>query len=250
MIEKLLIDADILVWRCCKATEKEKDPLEAAKYNVYAQIKHMIGDTMVCDYQCYLSGKDNFRYDVSKLVEYKGNRKKLPKPTYYKEIRQHLIDEFSAEVIDGMEADDKLGIEQMKHYRNIDDKEECTSMICSIDKDLMMIPGWHYNFVKKKKEFVTELEGYRNFYNQIMCGDVADNIPGLKGVGKQGAAKMLKDAKSPSEMLEIVTKAFTERVHNGKLELNGCTVNLTEEDRQIEDIIGELRTLLWIKREE
>jgi hypothetical protein len=48
-----------------------------------------------------------------------------------------------AVVVDGMEADDALAIEQTQY--NLDMGEEC-SVICSRDKDLRQVPGYHYGW--------------------------------------------------------------------------------------------------------
>lgn len=55
-------------------------------------------------------------------------------------------------------------------------------VICvSLDKDLLTIPGWHYNFVTEVEKFVSPLEALRNFYIQLLEGDASDNIPAFDG---------------------------------------------------------------------
>ena len=53
-----------------------------------------------------------------------------------------------------------------------------------------MVPGWHYKWGKGNTEetppfFVTQIEGLRFFYKQLLTGDMTDNILGLYGVGKK-----------------------------------------------------------------
>jgi len=55
----------------------------------------------------------------------------------------------------------------------------------------MQVPGWHYNFVKQEKKYVTPEEGLRFFYKQILMGDSADNIKGMPRVGVVRSEKML-----------------------------------------------------------
>jgi DNA polymerase-1 len=105
------------------------------------------------------------------------------------------------EVIDGMEADDAIGIEAYRH-----EPEE--TIIVSIDKDLNMIRGNHYNFVKEEKYFVTEEDAIRNFYLQILTGDKIDNIIGLQGIGPVKSKKLLADCNTEVEMYEAVLKAY------------------------------------------
>ncbi len=93
-----------------------------------------------------------------------------------------MISIYKAKVVDNIEADDALGL-----------KQDSDTMICSIDKDLLMCEGNHYNFVKKEFKQVTSEEGTRFFYQQMITGDSADNILGIRGLGKVKASKLLKD---------------------------------------------------------
>jgi len=131
------------------------------------------------DYTGFLSGKGNFRYNVATILPYKGNRT-AERPFHYDAIRQLLVDDFGAVLTEGMEADDALGLAQ---------KED--SIILTIDKDLDMIPGYHYNWEKDLEYYVSELDGYRTFFKQMLTGDSTDNILGLYGVGPK--SKLLKD---------------------------------------------------------
>ena len=70
-------------------------------------------------------------------------------------MNEYLVKEYKAEVCDGQEADDALGINQTDQ-----------TIICTIDKDLLMIPGQHYNFVKEEFKTVTYLDGLKHFYMQ------------------------------------------------------------------------------------
>jgi hypothetical protein len=90
-----------------------------------------------------------------------------------------LASEYAATVCTGYEADDFLGIEQSKH--------QTKSIICSIDKDLLQVPGHHWNFVKEVHRFVSPFEALRNLYSQGILGDSSDNIPGFDGKLRQKA---------------------------------------------------------------
>ena len=89
----------------------------------------------------------------------------------------------------------------------------------SIDKDFNQVAGWHYNFVKKEKYYVSEQEGLRFFYKQILMGDKADNIVGIKGVGPVKADKMLAEATTEPEMLAVCLEALgnDRTLENGRL---------------------------------
>lgn len=92
------------------------------------------------------------------------------------------------------------------------------------DKDLNQLPGHHYNPVTDERYYVTEFEGLKSFYTQLLTGDRTDNIKGLDRIGPVKAAKILKDCKTEQEMLQAVTKAYADKgesfdrlVENGKL---------------------------------
>jgi 5'-3' exonuclease len=83
-------------------------------------------------------------------------------------------------------------------------------MICTIDKDLDMIPGMHYNFVKIKCILCNQLTALKFFYKQMLIGDTSDHIFGIKGIGPVKAEKLLKDTKTEQEMFDIVYKLYND----------------------------------------
>ena len=171
-------------------------------------------------YKVFLTGKNNFRYDIAKSHDYKGNRKDTVKPVYLPNVREYLIQKYWAIVSDGEEADDMIAIEATKY--------DGKALIASIDKDFMQVPGLHYNLNRKSFTHVTKEEGLLNFYKQILTGDTADNIVGLYRVGPAKAAKMLGGLTTENEMWDAVVKAY-----------DGDT------DRVIENA-----RLLWLRRKE
>lgn len=122
-----------------------------------------------------LSGPDNFRHDIATVAPYKGNRDDAHRPVYYQQIRNYMTEFWDAEVISGREADDECSIAQRAWNGN--------SIICTIDKDLDQVPGWHYDYWKKVLYFTEEHEGELLFFKQVLKGDSTDNIPGCHRVG-------------------------------------------------------------------
>lgn len=191
-----LIDADVIVYRVAFASEEDEETLCLARAKDL--IFEIVYTELACDdYKAYLTGPGNFRYMVAKTAPYKGNRKDTPKPKHYEALRAYL-QRLGAELVEGQEADDAIAIEASKE----------NYWIVSIDKDFDQVPGWHYNFVKKEKYFVTEEEGLRSFYTQILTGDRVDNIIGLKGIGPVKAEKILKDCKTEREYYDTCVKAY------------------------------------------
>jgi hypothetical protein len=174
------------------------------------------------DHRCYLTGTGNFREKVATWGKYKGGRG--AKPRLYKAAREYLVQRWGAEVVNGIEADDALGIYQCSHKNTV---------ICSIDKDLLMIPGDHYNFSKGVHMKVEPIEAYRNFYKQCLTGDTIDNIPGLRKWTGRNATKAMKEEidklDTPEDMETFVTDCYL---------LAGATL----------EEFNETATLLWILR--
>ena len=178
-----LIDADVLVYRVGYASEDCEEPwmVKARLEESIDQILYSLGNP---NYRLFLSdSKSNFRNALFPL--YKANRTQ-PKPKYYEHITNWLLNIWHAEVAWNEEADDALGIEQVREGQN--------SIIVSIDKDLLQIPGNHYNFVNHNRSFVEPFEGVFNFYKQVLTGDSSDNVCIKTGLSCPtiGAAKAQK----------------------------------------------------------
>ena len=168
----------------------------AAIHNIKSIMGTLLSDISPKSYTCYLGGTGNYRYLIN--PEYKAGRPE--RPHHYDAVKRYLIKEFNAEVVNGSEADDACAMAQYADPEN--------TMSASIDKDLLMVPGWHYNWVKKEKHFITEEQGDDNFYIQLCTGDSTDNISGLRGVGPVKAAKIIKGCTTPREKYEAVREAY------------------------------------------
>ena len=212
-----LLDADILCYRVGFATNDDHENTAIETMAVFLEDLLMF-DLIDCEeHELFLTGKVNYRNDIAVTVPYKGNRKDVKKPVHLPLLREYLQTAWGATVSDGQEADDDIAIRATE----LGDE----SIIVSIDKDFMQVPGWHYNFVKKVKKYVTPEDGLRFFYKQILTGDSADNIKGMHRVGDVKATKMLADAKTEQE-------------------LYACCVEAMGVDRVLENA-----RLLWLRRQ-
>jgi len=192
-----LIDGDIVAFRCA-ASVKEDEPEELAIYRVDVLIQQIIEATDATSMRVFVKGKGNFRYKI--YPEYKANRKDMVDPIWRESCHQHLLKAYEAEEAHGMEADDMMGINQ---------QEEGT-VICSIDKDLLTIPGHHYNFVKVEHKHVSKQDGLRTFYKQMMIGDKSDNLIGVAGLGPKKSDKLIDHLDDEQEMFEVVYNKYNE----------------------------------------
>jgi len=201
-----LIDSDLIAYRISFACKDESETHAKYSLNNYVNdilvrgVDQAYPSCFVDQWKLYLTGSNNFRVDIAKTAVYKGNRL-APKPQHLPALRQHLVDEWGAVVIEGQEADDAVAIHATElGYNN--------SIITSVDKDLDQIPGWHYNFVKDIAYHITPEEGTYRFYKQILTGDSADNIIGLKGIGPVKADKILDECDTEVKLYEACLQAY------------------------------------------
>lgn len=196
MILDILIDADMFVFASCASIEDEvvfdtqhylqsdfsdarkvfKDKLDYHIETVLMKMKWN-GDFKVT--MCF-SGDNLFRKQI--FPEYKMNRSTKRKPLCYHEMVNWVTSNFTFERLQGLEADDVMGIlaTRSKH-----------SVIISGDKDLKSIPTYVYNHLSDELMLITEEMADRQFYLQTLMGDSTDNYKGCPKVGRVSANKLL-----------------------------------------------------------
>ena len=191
-----------------------------------------------------LEFKRNFREDLAVTKVYKGNRVKS-KPFHFNNLTVYLMARYNTVIANGMEADDLLGITQVSRGTE-------NTVICSRDKDLRMIPGWHYSWECGRQASIGPYKaepngeliekgngkilgyGFKFFLYQMLVGDTVDNIPGVPGIGPVKAYKKLTQpgCDDPLVAYQEVVKAYQEAF---------------PEDWKTH--IREMADLLWIVRE-
>ena len=207
-----VIDGDLICYRC--AASAENDEQDIALVRASRLLSDIISVTDASEIKLFLSGSRNFRYDL--YPEYKANRKDMKRPKHLQPLREYLVVAWGAEVTDGYEADDAIGMEMGEG-----------KVCCSLDKDLLQIPGSHFNFVTQEFQEISEIEGYRNFYTQLVLGDRADNVPGYDGKMRPKWPKFLGEirerlsgANTPEDMYRVVQGLYEDQqalIRNGNL---------------------------------
>jgi len=212
-VVKALIDGDIVVYRIAHTTVNEHENIAA--WRVGELIRNIISDTGARDFHIYLSDSTANNFRTRLYPEYKANRPK-EKPPHYNFLREYLVREFGATVSAEEEADDRLGIDQVNGLRSYDpdpgywDQPDyaTNTILCSIDKDLRQIPGWHYHFVNKAKYWISTHDALHWFYMQLVMGDMTENVPGIVGIGEARARKILDGAVGEAELFSRVVHAY------------------------------------------
>ena len=193
-----LIDGDLIAYRCAASAEGEER--EIALLRTDKLMRQLLEETQADSFKAFLTGTTNFRKEIDPL--YKANRTQPP-PKWLQQCREYLVTEWKAEVADNCEADDLLGINQTEE-----------TMIVSLDKDLLMIPGKHYRWGIsgtvngktwiKEAEFleVTPDDGLRSYFVSTLVGDKSDNIIGVDGLGPVKAKRALEGEDTEQGMFD------------------------------------------------
>jgi len=101
----------------------------------------------------------------------------------------------------------------------VEQKEDGSTCIVAIDKDLLQVPGLHYSWPITRKNIIvreglfreiSKEEGMRRFFTQALTGDTSDNIKGIYGIGAKKAEKLLADCRTEEEMYLKVYNVYTE----------------------------------------
>lgn len=223
-----LVDADYIAYRIGFAIG-DSEPIEFALSTVKNHLNHIhdkFSDRPE-PAKLFFGGKNNFREKIATLNVYKGNRDPSKKPYYYDDIREYMINYHGAVVVDGMEAEDACGIEQFAN-------KDKSTVIVGVDKDLLCIPGYHYNPVKDTLIYQNIGNANQHFWTQVLTGDPTDNIKGLDKVGPKTAEKIL----APCNQQWIAMHDAVLNEYDKKFGTKGYT------------IMNETAKLVWILREE
>lgn len=234
-----LVDADVLLYEIGFAAEVgwKGEGLPPFDYvgdlldNRVANICAMVGAT--CPPILFLTGNTNFRNEIAKRTKYKD--RPSHKPHHYHNLKAYIKGKYDYRITEGLEADDLMAIMQTEREAEFarlspEVQDLIRTIICTRDKDLRAVPGWHYGWeLGNQPQFGPErveslgriaLSGDRKsikgvgllfFFSQLLTGDKVDSIPGLEGCGPVKAWDILNGSDTPKEALRRVYKAYKEK---------------------------------------
>lgn len=206
-------------------SRKEVQPLEFALQACKTTLDSLLAKLSPSKTSIFFSPDRTFRHSLAVTRTYKGNRVQ-PKPKYLKEVEEYLVKQHGATYGVNVEADDEIGVALSK--------DPAGSVSVSIDKDLLQVPGWHYNWVNDTVQQITSKTGDFNFYTQMLTGDTTDNIPGIAGVGPRRALDALSGARSRKELCTRVWGVYRDQF---------------DDSDAARAYFNEQAALLWILRE-
>lgn len=199
-----LIDGDTPVWNAAASAEDE--PLWVATSRLDKSIEGILKSVGCDKFKIFVAGQGNFRYEIE--PNYKANRRNLPQPKWRSACTDYLVDTYGAIMAHGAESDDLCSIHSSS-----------STIICAIDKDLLQVPGKHFSWAISRKgsivreeifREVTQLEGLRTFYRQMLIGDTSDNIIGVSKIGPVKSSKIIDELTTEEDMIAVVKELYND----------------------------------------
>jgi DNA polymerase-1 len=202
-----LIDGDIIAFRSAiSAQELWDDEIVIDSRKAIRNADKLIGEWMHGSRAkmpiLTLSPKNggNFRKVIN--PDYKANRKGTDKPVAYNAVIEHLENNYKVSRIEGLEADDVMGI----HGSNPRLKG---SVVITIDKDLLTVPCKLFNPMKMKRpQMIRPFSADHAWMIQTLMGDKTDGYAGAKGIGPKKAEAALGDCGNVAQMWKAVTALY------------------------------------------
>lgn len=176
-----LIDGDFAIYYTAFLSESETDTNGFIE-NLWSTIEKWTLEAK-CTKRIVLLSKfkqKNFRHKL--YPKYKAVRKGRELPRFIADGYRLLEGAEGVRSVLGLEADDLMGIASTSMTNTV---------IITPDKDLLTIPGEHYNPRKKSREHTSWAEAEYRLAMQWLTGDSTDSIPGLPGCGPVKAEKIL-----------------------------------------------------------
>lgn len=203
----LLIDSDFLAYKAAQACEigidfGEDVIIAQSQFSEVLKVFHnelnKVTKAMMEDnFILYFSSTKNFRKEI--YPDYKGHRMKR-KPLGYKRLVNYCRENHNFKLIEGLEADDTIGIEATRFA-------DPNNIIVSPDKDMKQIPSMLWDMKDDVVE-ITKDDGDRWHLIQSLSGDPTDGYSGCPGIGVKRATELLDKNENK---WEAVCKAYRDR---------------------------------------
>lgn len=222
----LLVDGDYLNYyaagndECCpgRARQNAIEKIEA--------LRVLTGSERVVVHLTSSDSNKGFRYSCATVKPYQGQRNTSRKPKNWRSLREWFT-EYSGNQFKTVTWTDREADDGMAYHSQVLGPD--LAAIATADKDMRMFSGVHIDWKTYDVTFVPSgcfslvgsngyLYGHKWFWQQLLQGDTADNIPGLpkyrKPNGKYGllgektAAKFLSGATDNKEAFEVVSGLY------------------------------------------
>lgn len=223
----LLVDGDYLAYYAAGNDDTDAGRARQNAREKLQAFKTFTGATQVVIHLTASTSNKGQRFAVARAKLYQGQRVGNRKPKNWIHLRQWLEtysgNEFKTKLWYNREADDGMAY----HAAVLGDD---LAVIATADKDMRMFAGLHVDWhdyhithvgpkaFKVVDQIGGKTFGHAWFWQQMLQGDTADNIPGLpfyvddrgrnKRVGEKTAEKLLARAHNNEEAYQIVSDLY------------------------------------------
>lgn len=222
----IVLDGNSLFYRAFYAypptlTTSDGNPINAV-YGFLSMLFKTI-ETYKPEYLAICFDFDRITFRKAKSQHYKSNRKEYDKALFSQFDTLHeVVNKFNIPVYreKGYEADDFLGTisKSFKDKKFLNGKVDRLLLITG-DKDLMQCVGDNVEMIYitgtfsqqhriTEDTFISKYGFKSEYFNHYLaiCGDSSDNIPGVKGIGKVGALKLVQQFGHLDNMYKNIDK--------------------------------------------
>jgi len=213
MPRRALLDSDILPYEIGFVLDQSVSE-GAVIHAVEQKIESIRTESNSDKIECFLThSRSNFRLDIATVAPYKGQRPS-EKPFHWQLIRDYIASQYDCTEVRGHEADDIIADLA---------REDPDAVICSRDKDLDTVPGWHFRWKcgetqPQKMYYLSDKDADSFLAYQMIVGDQVDNIKGIPGVGKARAVKILQECDTWSKQVKAIAEAYVYFIGGGSNE--------------------------------
>lgn len=202
-------------------------------------IKEQKPDYLVC---CFDLSRDTFR--SKKFAQYKMHRPVMPDGLISQiPMIKEVVSAYGIPIFEkaGFEADDLIAQLARKAVQR-----SLAVTIVSSDKDILQLVDKHisvfspykdsgvlYDLAKVKERFGVDPSSVVDI--MALTGDVADNIPGVPGIGDKTAGKLILEFGSLEKLIKNIAKVKPEKIkalileHQQRIKLNKELISLDQE---------------------
>jgi len=237
-----LVDAEIIVYQACAdCTVEERVGDEytwtldkrAALNRAVERVEQASREIGATDIVLAAGSVENWRKRICET--YKANRAGKKKPLGYGDVIEALGLVYRLERKPRLEADDVLGILMTGEF-------EDRGVIVSNDKDMLTVPGRHYNPSDPNPKIVSVDAERAEIEHAVLAlaGDSADGYKGCRGVGEKGARDALSSRRSNQSVWQAALEQFRKAGHDEAYALQQFRISYVMRDGDLKGDVVKL----------
>lgn len=142
------------------------EPLQNVLHSAKLTVESALTSLGTKKYQAFLGKGESFRVEKSTLLKYKSGREKDLRPLLLDDVTEYLAKKFNAEIVTGIECDDRVTMETYKQPNKV---------IVGVDKDFYGCGGNFFN-MNKPEEGIIKTDVFGTLYR--------DNKKKIRGCGR------------------------------------------------------------------